>query len=284
MLAPRLRGALFFWLAAISAACGGGTEPNGGTNPPLTPLTSVRIISGNGQIGAPGTALSSALSLHVLKNQAYVANATVTFAVVSGSASVSPVTVTTDTSGRAATNVMLGATPGPVVITATVAGTDLAAVFTIGNGTTSGTATSACQSATPTTPAAGGVITDLTGTGICLGGGTSGAQYALVAFYGNPDSSQTADLRVRSTGGVTQIATASQAPAFNAGPTLANARLLATNTQAAFSAHLRGIARRELTSKIPAARLAAQRGASFTTIPANPAIGTLVSLNAQGND
>ncbi len=288
MIAPRLRGALFVWLAASSAACGSGTEPNGGnggTTTPLTPLTSVRLDTvGNGQLGVPGTALPTPLALYVLKNQAAVPKAIVTFAVASGSATVSPVTVTTDTSGRAATNVTLGATPGPVVITATVAGTDLTAVFTVGNGMTSGTANSACQSATPTTPAAGGVITDLTGTGICLGGGTSGAQYALVAFYGNPDSSQTANLTVRSTGGVTQIATASHAPAFNAGPTIANARLLATRTQSSFSAHLRDMARRELTPKIRAARLAAQRGASFTAIPANPTIGALVSLNAQGND
>jgi len=48
MLAPRLRGALFFSVAVVVAACGSsGTEPSGNTggNEPTNNLTSVRIAS-----------------------------------------------------------------------------------------------------------------------------------------------------------------------------------------------------------------------------------------------
>ncbi|HEY4218894.1 MAG TPA: hypothetical protein VGM67_17255 [Gemmatimonadaceae bacterium] len=289
MIAPRLRGALFFSLAVVATACGNsGTEPSGGNtsgNEPTNPLTSVRIASGNGQVGLPGSALAP-ISIYVLKNQTGVAGASVTFAVTQGSATLSPTTATTDADGVASTKVTLGTATGPVVVTATVANTGLAAVFNLGDGNTTGTVTPACQipGATASAPAVGGATTGLTGTGICLGGGTSGAEYALVGFYANPDSSQVATLSVHSTGGATPVFSASEAPAFNVTPSMSGARIGTRNLQASFSAHMRDMARRELTSKIPAARRVAQQHASFATIPANPSIGTLVTLNAQGED
>jgi hypothetical protein len=171
-----------------------------------------------------------------------------------------------------------------VVITAAVGGTTLVGVFNLGSGPTTGTANPACQGATPTTPAAGAVVTDLIGSGVCLGGGATGAEYALVAFYANPDSSQIANLSIKSSGGATQVASASLAPSFNLSPTIGTGKRRTNNLQAAFSTQMRELSRRALTSRIPGARLAAQHQASFTAIPANPAIGSLVSLNAQGED
>jgi hypothetical protein len=218
--------------------------------------------------------------VNVVKNQRPVIGASVTFAVTQGSATVSPATATTNAGGAATTNVILGTTPGPVVVTATVSG--LVAVFNLGNGTTVGTVTPACQRSSATTPVVGGVATDLAGTGVCLGGGSTGAEYALVAFYASPDGSRVDTLNVQSSGGATSVFTAAEAPAFNLTPVTTGARANTRGLQETFSAHLRDLARRELTSRIPGARRAAQLHAAFAAIPANPAIGTLVTLNAQG--
>lgn len=291
MLAARVCGAFSLSVMVVALGCGSGTEPKGSPGKPLpvTPLSSVFINDGNGQIGAPGSTLPTQLSVQVIKNQAPVAGASVTFAVIKGTATLAPAVATSDANGVAGTTVTLGTASGPVVITATVAGleSNLVAVFNVGASLTA-VGTPACQTGTPAAPAVGATLTDLTGSGICLSGGASGATYALVAFYGNPDSSQVAPITVQSTGGVTPVTLASISPVFNAAPSVSFSRTRSNRLQASFDNHLRTMSRRELTSRIPGARQfvreRAASTASFSTLPNNPALGSIVTLNANGND
>lgn len=291
MLAARVCGAFSASLMVVAVACHSGTEP-GQTNShqlTLAPLSSVFIDTGNAQIGAPGSTLPVPLSVQVIKNQAPVAGVSVTFAVAKGTATLAPAVATTDVNGVAASTVTLGSTPGPIVITATVAGleTNLVAVFNVG-ATLPAVGAPACTGTSPATPAVGATLTDLTGSGICLSGGASGATYALVAFYANPDSSQVAPITVQSAGGVTGVTSASVSPLINSGPTLNSRPPRASRLQESFDNRLRVISRRELTSRIPGAReFVRQRAASrasFSLIPSNPQIGSIFTLNANGNN
>ncbi|MDB4878281.1 MAG: Peptidase hyicolysin [Gemmatimonadetes bacterium] len=278
MSAARVREALSVLIAVAAVACGGsGSEPAG---PGTTGPSAVTIVSGNGQVGLVGTALSVPLVVKVSGTTGAIAGTTVAFAVASGAATVSPTSATTDVLGQAKTQVTLGSSAGTVVVTATVPGTSLSATFSVSAGTS--TVTLACSKGAATTPSVGGVQTGIDGTGICLGGGSSGAEYALVAFYANPDSSQVASVNVRTTGGVTGVSSASLAPSLDATSVVGGgARYRTNNVQSSFEARLRDVARRNLTPKIPAARAwSRQRSASFATVPANPAIGSLVTLNA----
>jgi hypothetical protein len=277
MVAPHYRGALALMAAAVVAtAC-----TNNGTEPDNRP-SAVAIVSGNDQVGLVGQALTSPLIVKVTRNSAPAPGVTVNFAVASGTATVAPAAATTDTSGQAMTHVTLGGTAGNVSITATVGGTQLVATFTATVGT--GTVTLACSSSAPTTPAAGSVLPSVSGTGICLGGGTAGAEYALVAFYGNPDSSLVQNFTVTGQG-ASPVATPNLVPSFN----IARARSLGGKAphdlRDAFDAALRDRARRDLTPLMPAARQRMNQrqrlAASFNVIPPNPTVGSFVTLNAQ---
>ena len=81
------------------------------------------IAGGNNQTGTVGHALSQKLTVKLVgtDNNPF-AGATVTFAVTSGSATVAPAAQQTANDGTASAVVTLGAAPGPVVVTATVAG------------------------------------------------------------------------------------------------------------------------------------------------------------------
>jgi hypothetical protein len=104
-----------------------------------------------------------------------------------------------------------------------------------------------------------------------------------VAFHGNPDSSAIASFTVTAHG-ATALATASLGPSLDQTTFSPVGQYHANNVQTAFDARLRQTARRELTSRIPTARAWNRQRPSFSAIPANPAIGTLVTLNANGND
>lgn len=277
MNAPRLRGALSMFVAAAIAACGSDTtEPGGGGNTP----TAIAAATGNGQVGLVGSVLPTPLAVRVTANGSAVRGATVAFAVTAGAASVSPASATTDTGGVARTNVTLGATPGNVTITATVSGTSLTAslVATVAASQT----TQACNSSAPTVPAIGNVQPGVTGTGVCLGGGASGAEYALIAFYGNTDSSTIQSFSVTGRGatGVTSASTLIPTDAGAANPLFS--RSSTTSLRAELDAQRRGTAIRELTPLMSTARAESRRGALRSVIPSNPAIGSFVTLNANG--
>jgi hypothetical protein len=277
MFAVRIRGALSIAALAAAAACG-SSEPAGPGN---TTPSAIGRVSGNGQVGLVGTALSLPLIVKVTgSGSTPIKGASVTFAVTGGAANLSPTTATTDTLGQAKTSVTLGSAAGDVTITATVAGTSLVTTFVVTAGTASNSL--ACATGAAQTPAAGGVLPAVSGTGVCLSGGTNGADYAVVAFHGNPDSSAVASFTVTAHG-ATALATASLAPSFDATSFSSIGQYQTNRAQTTFDARLRQTARRELTPKIPAARAWNRQRPLFSAIPANPAIGTLVTLNANGN-
>src|SRR5215831_2834284 len=108
MRTSRIRGALCLVAAAIAAACESPSGP--GAAPPAA---AVNVVSGNGQVGLVGQTLTTPLTVKVAaSNGTAVKGATVAFAVTTGSATVTPTSTTTDSTGQAKTNVTLGSTPG----------------------------------------------------------------------------------------------------------------------------------------------------------------------------
>ena len=96
-------------------ACSDGQEP-------IQPGT-IAIQSGNNQNGPTGSPLPQPLQVLVSGTDGLpFSNATVQWAVTSGTATVSPATSSTDNAGVASTMLTLGATIGAVVVTATVSG------------------------------------------------------------------------------------------------------------------------------------------------------------------
>ncbi|HEX4681339.1 MAG TPA: hypothetical protein VH277_01450, partial [Gemmatimonadaceae bacterium] len=243
-------------------------------------------MSGNGQTGLVGTSLSLPLVVKVTNSSgAAMSGVTVNFAVTSGAASVNPAAATTDVNGQAQTVVTFGSSAGSVVVTATVAGsTTLTTTFNLTSGTT--TTSTACSTGSPQAPALGAVVPGLSGTGICLSGGTTGAEYALVAFNSNPDSNLTpTNLTVKSSGAVA-VSTADIAPSASVFPSPTQ---LGADIQRRFDLHLRTTARLQLSSKVSAARAwYTQRNsrshAAFNSIPSSVTVGQILTLNANGLD
>jgi hypothetical protein len=276
MIASRIRGALCFAIGAGIVACESPSGP-----PAQPPAGAVSVVSGNGQVGQTNQTLSDPLAVRVASSTGVaIKGATVNFSVTAGTATVAPAAATTDTLGIAKTVVTLGSSPGTVTISAAVAGTSLTATFSVTAGSTS--TNSACQTSAAQTPGAGTVLPSVSGTGICLGGGTSGADYSLVAFYGNTDSSKVQTLTVTGRG-ATSVFTPDIIPNFNVAPSLSFLQEQPNTAQDAFDRTLRETSRRELTPLISAARLRRQQqSAALATIPGNPPVGSLVTLNANG--
>ena len=86
-----------------------------------TVITALQTVSGNNQVAKIGTAFAEPLIVQVNDNAMPVPNATVNFAVTSGPATLSAASAGTNSAGQAQVTVTAGATPGPVVITASVA-------------------------------------------------------------------------------------------------------------------------------------------------------------------
>ncbi|HTE45227.1 MAG TPA: hypothetical protein VK636_08310 [Gemmatimonadaceae bacterium] len=275
MLASRVRGALSLSAALAIVACGSGAEPGGqGTAP-----SAVAIVSGNGQTGLVGAPLTLPLAVRVTSSGTAVSGVTVNFTVASGAATVNPSSAPTDVTGQAKTQVTLGSSPGNVTITAAVAGTNLTATFLATAGTT--TITLACSGGTPVTPNVGGVLPGVAGSGVCLGGGTAGADYTVVAFHANADALATATISVASRG-ATPLSTASVAPSFDMTSGTGVLQSRANSLRATFDAQLRETSRRTLTPMIPGARASLRQRAASAIVPGNPAIGSLFLLNANG--
>jgi len=276
MVTRRFGEALAFIALIAASACGGGSsEPSGGTGP-----SAIDIVSGNGQVQLIGASLPTPLTVQVSSSGSPVKGVTVTFAVVSGAATVSPSSAVTDATGRASTNVTLGSSPGNVSISATINGTSLSATFVETAGASS--IAPACTAGAGTPMAVGEVRAGLSGSGICIAG-AAGSEYGLVAFYGNTDSSAIASIGVTAKG-ATAVTTPNLAPSANA--TIMNAfeRRPDNRFQAAFERRLRESARRELTPMIPGAQAYYRSRPSFNAIPANPTIGSFYTLNANGQD
>ena len=265
-------------LAVLSAACGGSTEPPAGGG-----ASQIQIVSGNGQVQLVGQALPAPLVVKVVNNSGTpIAGAKVTFSVASGTATVSPTTATTDATGLASTQVTLGSSAGNVQVNAAVGGTSLVVAFVVTAGTSS--SAKACTGTTPVAMAVGQVNAGVTGSGICLSGGTSGADFALIAFHANPDSSAIASVNLTSQNAAA-LTTADVAPAFNVlstGGSFSRSRL--NPAQVAFDLNLRRNAQRELGPKMAAARLWMKNHASFNAVPTGAlSLNQVITLNANGN-
>lgn len=135
-------------------------------------------------------------------------------------------------------------------------------------------------------PGIGTVVPNAAGPQICVGGGAAGAQYALVAFYANPDSSQVASVNVTAQG-ATALSTPDRAPAASLGA--ASGQLFTQNGSSfpeQFDMHLRTLARTALTPRMVAARASMNRAhrASFDVIPQTVTDGQILTLNANAND
>ncbi|WP_284351221.1 Ig-like domain-containing protein [Roseisolibacter agri] len=277
-------------LLVLLAACGGGD----GAAPTGAPSASgssaapaaVRVVSGAGQSGDPGSTLATPLVVQVSSaSGAPVAGVPVTFVVSSGSATVTTGTAVTDAAGRAQTQVVLGSVAGPVQVTASVAGTSLTTTL----GATIAATATACDPATAGTLTPGQVMAPA-GTTLCVNGGATGGEFALVAFNAATTPRSRSAFVVRPTG----IETVSGAPLRPSANVLDGRRaLLAAIGQrpagAAFGARVREAAARELRPRFGAARgwLAsrgtAAEGPRRAVIPGNVSVGQLVTLNANGD-
>src|SRR5690349_3141738 len=196
--AARGRSILCVVAAAFAAACGDSTSPK-----TATPAT-ITAVSGAGQAGSIGTPLASPIVFEVTTAaDAPVAGVTVSFSVTAGSATVSPSTAVTDANGTASAQLTLGSTAGAVELTATVRGGTLSARATA---TATQTASTDCSTATQTLTL-GQVVTGLGGASLCVAGGTSGGDYALVPYNASLDGSSSTSLTVQASGvGTTPLA------------------------------------------------------------------------------
>ncbi len=96
----------------------------------VLPVAGLVKISGDNQTGATGQAFGAALVVEVRDAQALaLANITVTFAVTTGSATLSSATAVTDSQGRASVTVQAGSTAGSITVSATA--DSLSVVFSL---------------------------------------------------------------------------------------------------------------------------------------------------------
>lgn len=217
---------------------------------------------------------------------------TVNFA-AAGSGMVSPTTIATDANGLAQTTVTASGVAGALTVSATVAGTSLRTEASV-------TVQQAAGPADCIAPAVGDVSQPYQNVlSLCLTAAAGGADYTIVAF--NSDTLATRTTSMVATGVTTPPAANVLAPS----PTLAY-RGVSTLGQdlvpdLAFHQRMRNQARR-LASLVPAARewqaaggsartaspsssssILSPSGALRSAIPSNPAVGDLLSINADVN-
>ncbi len=100
-------------------------------NETATTASALMKITGDGQTGNPGSTLPIALKVQIqAPGSPNLRGVPIMFTVVSGSASVTVASTTTDGTGSASTQVILGLTPGPVSVLAQVSGGGPSATFT----------------------------------------------------------------------------------------------------------------------------------------------------------
>jgi len=149
-----------------------------------------------------------------------------------------------------------------------------------------------CGTVTSLSP--GQVVTGVGATSLCIAGGTSGGEFALVPFNTSLDGSSGTPFTVQANG-VSATAVASLIPnkgTFNvlAGTARASTTLSSVALTRALDAKLRASEARDLTPRIAAARAwmrSRQRttsgsvpGVSLSVVPSTAQVGQLVTLNA----
>ncbi|MEP6833495.1 MAG: hypothetical protein ABJB74_08880 [Gemmatimonas sp.] len=274
-----------FWTLALAAtvitACGGdATLPTASTT--IVPGT-VTALSGNGQSAITGSALAQSLVVKVSSSSgAPVSGATVTFAVTSGSATLSASQAQTDNNGTASTQVTVGTIVGAVVIEATVSGTPLSAKFSV-------TAVASASDGTCATPLnlTLGAAAIVTGSSVCISGGASGAEFALIPFNSSTTASSRSTFSVQPSGTTTVLSALSSSDGVAA---LGSASMQASvDGQRAFEIALRARERVAMKAASEGARSwfasrSSSGGARLNTIPATATVGSLYSLNSNADD
>jgi hypothetical protein len=148
-------------------------------------------------------------------------------------------------------------------------------------------ATTTCTS--PLTMTVGQVMPGITGSSVCVGGGTTGAEYALIPYYGSTASSATTTVSFTATGTSAPSATPDLIAAGNASLDVIGSSAQFTNTYTpnlAFDVKLRQRERASLSPLIAGARSAMRRSSStahLDAIPSNPTIGQILRLNANSD-
>jgi hypothetical protein len=269
----------------FAAACSDYTSPSAPTP------AAIAAVSGNGQTGIVGAMLASPIVFEVTStSDAPISGVTVTFAVTSGSGTVAPTTAVTDANGTASTQLTLGNTAGAVEVTATVQGGTLVARA---GATATQVASDDCTSSA-TSLSVGQVITGLTGTSLCVAGGSAGGEFALVPFNTSLDGSAATSFAIQASG-VSATAVASLTPSKGsftmlAGGSPSSATLSSVALTRALDARLRASEKRDLAPLIAGARTwmrSRQRttsgsvpGLALSVVPSTASVGELVTLNA----
>lgn len=182
---------------ALGGCGGGGTSSSAAGAFFLSTPNTVAVVSGNGQGGTVGSALTYPLVVRVTNyDGAGLPNVTVTFAVTSGEGTLASPTATTDSNGYAQTTFTLSRIAGANVVTATVAGATVTPSVTF------------TEAGTPGAPA---FLTVPAGTSANLSGvpgGTVTLSAVVTDADGNPIPRTTVSFAITSGGGSLSSATA----------------------------------------------------------------------------
>lgn len=275
-----LVGAFAFVVSTLTGCGGDSVAPTANTT---IVAGSVTALSGNGQTAITGTALAQSLVVQVSSASGTpISGATVTFAVTSGSATLSATSAQTDNSGAASTQVTVGSTAGVVTISAAVSGTTLKTQFSV----TAIASTNDAGCTTPLTLAVGGALT-VSGSSLCVSGGSSGAEFALIPFNSSTTASAKSTISVQATGTTTvtsAIESSDAIASLGAASTVA-----AVNGQQSFELALRARERSALKAGASAARSwfasrSATAGARLNAIPSTATVGSIYSLNSNADN
>ena len=128
--ARSLASLLIVAVAASVTQCGGGDGT--GPPPPETTPAAIGVVAGDAQKALIGSTLPNPLSVKVTNSAGSgLSGVTVSFSVVSGSATLSTTSATTNSSGNAETTVTLGNVGEDITVRASVSGVSTPADFTV---------------------------------------------------------------------------------------------------------------------------------------------------------
>ncbi|MFI5312099.1 MAG: Ig-like domain-containing protein [Gemmatimonadales bacterium] len=255
----------------LAAACGGG-----GHDTPAAPTPVVSRVA----ITGPLTTISVGQTVTLTAAAIDAQGVTLAGQAVAWGSSI-PAVATVSNNG-----LVTGVAPGTTIISATVASIVGQTPITV----SSGNPLASCGAVTPLALAVGDVhaLTSAERGVLCVNGGAAGSEYALVAF--NTDtSSANAVLSL----GASNITAVTGPPTPQLLPSVPFALPGAARRDRAFELRLRRSERQELAPKFAAAReirarasraIVPGRGISpITGVPATPAVGSLIRLNANAN-
>jgi len=154
--------------------------------------------------------------------------------------------------------------------------------------TNNNNATTACTS--PLTLTVGQVTTGVAGGSVCVGGGSSGAEYALIPYYGSTSAVSSTTVSFTAAGTASASAAPelvpSESPSFDIRSASAPPFTNSYPRSFAFDRSLRRQERSALSPLIAGARSAMRRSSSaahFDAIPSNPVVGQILRLNANSD-